>query len=384
MSESSLTPDQARHDLYELMRRELPFEQKAEQALDLGKTYLGVENGHLTEIDTESDHWLAVASTDPPDGQYPTGLLLELGETYCQYTIEMGQTLALRDAERQDPISDDVFDTQGLHCYHGTPISLDEETYGTVCFVSEDPRDEPFADDKTMFAELIARMLEHELRQKRAEDRLERLDQFAGVLSHDLRNPLSVAQAYTEVLQASEDITGDDAENVELVLDSLARMDDMIGDVLTMARQGRMVEETERVSLADIADTCWERVETEAATLTVESAVAFRADEGRVSRLFENLYRNAVEHGGETVTVRVGQLDEENGFYVEDDGPGIPESERDSVFDSTYSTGEDGIGLGLAIVEGVVSAHGWSIRVVESTDGGARFEVSDVILDASA
>lgn len=383
MTESELTPDRARHRLYELMRRDLPFEQKAEQVLDLGKQYLEVENGHLTEIDTESDYWRAIASTDPPGGSYPAGMLLDLGETYCQYTIEADETLALHDAEKQDAIGDEAFEAHGLHCYHGTPLSLDEDIYGTVCFVSDGPRDEPFADHKTMFAELIARMLEHELQRKQTQEQLDRLEQFASVLSHDLRNPLSVAKGYTEITLASEEVTGDDADHLDTVMDSLDRMDALIGDVLTMARQGQTVEETDRVKLAELTENCWDGVETDPATVTVADDVAFRADEDRLHRLFENLFRNAVEHGGEAVAVRVGELDDETGFYVEDDGTGIPDGERSDVFDSTYSNGEDGIGLGLAIVDSVASAHSWQVRAAESADGGARFEVSDVILDSS-
>jgi len=90
--------------------------------------------------------------------------------------------------------------------------------------------------------------------------------------------------------------------------------------------------------------------------------------------VFENLYRNAIEHGGDGVTIRVGTSN--GGFFVEDTGPGIPADERDDVFESGYTTNEDGTGFGLAIVKRVVEAHGWEITVTEGSDGGARFEVS--------
>jgi Signal transduction histidine kinase len=88
--------------------------------------------------------------------------------------------------------------------------------------------------------------------------------------------------------------------------------------------------------------------------------------------------RNAVEHGGESVAVTVGMLDDETGFYLADDGPGIPDGERDQLFESGYSTTDDGTGLGLAIVRQIVEAHNWEIRVCESADGGTRFEISGV------
>jgi len=76
------------------------------------------------------------------------------------------------------------------------------------------------------------------------------------------------------------------------------------------------------------------------------------------------------------VSITVGELD--GGFYVEDDGPGIPEDERDSVFDAGYTTREDRTGFGLSIVKQVADAHARSIRVTEATNGGARFEITDV------
>jgi signal transduction histidine kinase len=65
---------------------------------------------------------------------------------------------------------------------------------------------------------------------------------------------------------------------------------------------------------------------------------------------------------------------EGEGFVVADDGPGVPADARDRVFEYGYSTARDGTGFGLSIVEQIVEAHGWSIRLADG-DGGARFEV---------
>jgi signal transduction histidine kinase len=101
-----------------------------------------------------------------------------------------------------------------------------------------------------------------------------------------------------------------------------------------------------------------------------------RADRFQVMQLLENLYSNAVEHGGENVTVTVGELSD--GFYVEDDACGIPEPERESVFEVGYSTSSNGTGLGLAIVKRAAESHDWNLRVTDGPEGGARFEVTDV------
>ena len=86
------------------------------------------------------------------------------------------------------------------------------------------------------------------------------------------------------------------------------------------------------------------------------------ADPGRLQELFENLFRNAVEHAGDETTVRVGEL--ADGFFVEDDGPGIPLPEdREAVFEHGHTTAKSGSGLGLSIVKTIANAHGWSIAV---------------------
>ncbi|RDZ33833.1 histidine kinase, partial [Haloferax sp. Atlit-19N] len=90
--------------------------------------------------------------------------------------------------------------------------------------------------------------------------------------------------------------------------------------------------------------------------------------------LLENVFRNAVEHGGTGVQITVGDLPDHRGFYVADTGRGIPVEQREQVFENGYSTNREGTGLGLAIVAEVASAHGWETLVTESDAGGARFE----------
>ncbi|NHN58141.1 PAS domain-containing sensor histidine kinase [Halorussus rarus] len=205
------------------------------------------------------------------------------------------------------------------------------------------------------------KLAELEVREKN-----DRLETVANVLSHDIRNPLTVAMGRVEMMES---------EHADPLVESLERIDAIVGDALLLARRDR-VEETKAVDLTASAERAWRQVDTGAIDLTFGESVRFEADPDLLGHVFENLFRNSVEHGA--TTVRVGAL--ENGFYVEDDGPGVPPAERESVFDARYSTGEGGTGLGLTIVERVVDAHGWSIRVAgEEVDTGeltgARFEV---------
>ena len=203
----------------------------------------------------------------------------------------------------------------------------------------------------------------------------ERLDQFASVVSHDLRNPLSVATGNLELV-ADEC----DADGIERVARAHDRMEALIEDLLRLARAGDDVDEVAPVPLAAAVQRAWGGVRTDGATLEVDAvAASVVADENRLGQLFENLFRNAVEHARPDVTVRVGRL--EDGFFVADDGPGIPADERDRVLEAGYSRTEEGTGFGLAIVERIASAHGWSVALVESADGGARFEFTGVAFE---
>ena len=200
------------------------------------------------------------------------------------------------------------------------------------------------------------------------------LEQFASVVSHDLRNPLSVAKGRTELLR--EDLDGD-SDHLDDIGRAHDRMERLVDDLLTLAREGKQVDRLAVVDLAALAEDCWRTVETADATLRVETDRRIRADGSRLRQLLENLFRNSVEHGGRAVTVTVGSTDD--GFYVTDDGPGIPEADREQVFEAGFSTTEGGTGFGLSIVEQIATAHGWTVDVA-AVDGGTRIEIGDVEL----
>lgn len=201
----------------------------------------------------------------------------------------------------------------------------------------------------------------------------DQLDDFASVVSHDLRNPLNVATAYHELL--CEEC---DSPHLEPIADAHERMEVLIDDLLTLARQGKTIDEVEAVDLSVMLPQCWKSVDTKNATLDVTVDRSVWADRSRLQQLFENLFRNAIEHGGADVAITVGEVEDGCGFYMADDGPGIPSDNRDAIFEAGYSTGSDGTGLGLSIVKRIVDAHNWEVGVTASTDGGAQFEMTNV------
>ena len=257
------------------------------------------------------------------------------------------------------------------------------------------------------------------------------VDQVSSVISHDLRNPLDVAKAH---LRAAQE-TGDD-EYFDTVANAHDRMEQIIRDVLTITRDRTALDPSDDVSIETAARDAWESVDTEQATLEVTDTLStVTADADRLRRLFENLFRNSVEHGstsprshppedsvehgstsnrtqsddsvehgstgsrpqaGDSVEhgsdvgdrpveqeevahskdgmiISVGAM--EDGFYVADDGPGIPPEEQHRVFEAGYSTRGDGTGLGLAIVDRIVAAHGWELTLTTASNGGVRFEI---------
>lgn len=252
-------------------------------------------------------------------------------------------------------------------------ISLPLGGYGN--FQAVDEETSAFDERDLQLAELLTMHASHHLDRISNKERLQRqndrLKEFASVVSHDLRNPLSVAQGRLELVNAECD-----SEHIEDVARAHDRMDGLIDDLLTLARAGKSVGNLEVVDLANVTVECWENVATADATLRTDIEGEIHADRSRLKQVLGNLIRNAVEHGGEDVTVTVGTLDD--GFYVADDGSGVPEAEREGMFQTGYSTSDEGTGFGLSIVKQVADAHGWDVQVTDSPDGGARFEITGV------
>ncbi|SDY56233.1 PAS domain S-box protein [Halobellus clavatus] len=207
-------------------------------------------------------------------------------------------------------------------------------------------------------------------RKRELERQNARLEEFTSVVSHDLRNPLSVAKGRLKMAQ--DECESDHLDHVESAHE---RMEALIGDLLTLAREGETVTDLEQVSLKTAAASCHAISETEG-DLRITTNKVVRADRSRLQELLGNLFSNAIKHNDEDVTITVGDFD--GGFFIGDNGVGISESKRDRVLEAGYSTSEDGTGFGLGIVKRIAKAHGWEVDVTESESGGARIEITGV------
>ena len=271
-----------------------------------------------------------------------------------------------------------VIPTEAMACEDGEPteIALTRDGTRRRYEVSVSPiRSEPGPARSTPTDERIGRLLvlrditaRHE-RQLQLEAQNERLEEFSSVLSHDLRNPVNVAQGHLALARE----TGDD-KHFAAADRALGRIQELTDDLLALARAGTSADNAEALHLAELVGECWASVLTADATLVVDADLTVSADRLRLKQLLENLFGNAVEHGGAAVTVTVGDLADGAGFYVADDGPGVPASDRGRVFESGHSGQVGNTGLGLAIVKQAAEAHGWTVRLTDSESGGARFE----------
>ena len=219
---------------------------------------------------------------------------------------------------------------------------------------------------------------EQKKRERELQDQKEQLEQFAATVSHDLRNPLNVIRGRLDLVQEAHS-----SDHLAVIETATERMERIVEDLLWLAREQREIGSLEPVAIEAAAEAAWKVVSGPAdeaelhCDCEADSQPLVKADTDQFRHLLENLFRNTIDHAGLDVTVVVGGLfDDTNGFYIEDDGPGIPVEDRETVFDAGYSTSESGTGLGLNIVRRVADAHGWDIRVTESSMGGTRFEIT--------
>lgn len=200
-----------------------------------------------------------------------------------------------------------------------------------------------------------------------------RIEEFSSIVSHELRSPIQTAKSGIDLAKAQCD-----SRYLDEVDETIDRMDELIDNLLELLDTGEPAIETTEVDLEAVVEAAWPEGPT--ASLTVEDELpTVEAERSRLQQLLENLFRNAVDHAGEAVAVRVGVIgDPAAGFYVADDGPGIAADRRELVFEYGYTDSETGSGLGLAIVEEIAEAFDWTVRITDSETGGARFEITQV------
>ena len=265
---------------------------------------------------------------------------------------------------------------RGSDLQHRSLVCAPIEGYGVLVGLASEP--ELFEDEDLQMLRSIASivkdildlMVERDSMQPDATNRL--LEQIASVISHEINNNLNIARGR---LQLAEETS--DREHFVSVRDALESIESIADMVATLARSGEPVGEFEQLELGKIARRQFRPLNTPESQLRVKASASVLADEDCLGQLLENLFRNAIEHSNGPVSIEVGLL--ADGFYVADDGPGIPEAMEDRVFELGVTTDESHDGAGLAIVSQLADAHDWSVDLTDSLSGGVRIEVTGVV-----
>jgi PAS domain S-box-containing protein len=324
------------------------------------------------EHDATEDVLRPVAETDEAVrivGDAPT---FERGDALLWESFDSGEIRYHEDlTEHRQPYNPETLLRSEVHVPCGT--------YGVITSAATEPR--AFDDIDIESLRLLEGLVTEAITAVKREERLaargetlqqqnERLEEFADIVAHDLRNPLAGAIGFLEIGRETNE-----PQYFERVEQSLDRIEELIDELLMIARGDRQPVNRRTHQLQPIVEEAWAYTDAPDATLvTGDSLGEIQADETRLLQLFGNLFRNSVEHGGDDVTVEVGTIAGEEGLYVADDGPGFPEGIRTELaeFEETDETSE--MGIGLMSVTDVVEAHGWNLSA-PATDQGARIEI---------
>lgn len=379
----------ALHTLHGVTREMMRADEEAtvlEIATDAVSELLGFEYNTIRRHERDPERLVPVASSTQLRAAAGEREPYAPGETVQFDALEQGELVTSPDLREVD---DEVARTG-----EGSMIVVPLEGYGVLTLGTTtrraiDPRDTELA---RVFGANVETALERvhrlaTLREREAElaEQNERLDTLVSKAAHELRNPLNVLMGRIELARQTGDPT-----HLEDLACSVARMDQLIDDTLTLARAGTLSVSTEPVELCSRAQECWETIRTREATLETElpADASLVADPDRLEQVLGNLFRNAVEHGGRSVTVTVGRLPESGvsngddrsdaGFYIADDGEGIDHDHSEQLLEPGVAEPVHWTGVGLGIVSQMADLHGWSVWLTESDAGGVRVEFRGV------
>lgn len=367
---------EARGRLYDIMRQDIGVDEKITRALELGQQYLDVEFAFLARTDSTTEYWEVIGSAESADGSYPVGLSSNLGNTYCRRVADQEESVVIHDAPNQGWADDPAFERHNFHTYYGVPMEVVDRVYGTTCFASEDARPEPFTEEESMFAELVARLLGYAIQRRHHEvelsERTEMVDVLCRVLRHNLRNDLNAIQSRAELIE--NQLSAETDVSIESIFTT-------IDNLLTVAEGARQLNEvneeafdTQKIELVTLATQCVTDVKAlhPDASISVEgpAEISLRASPRLRSALHE-LIENAAKHSGAepSITVTLSETDDAIWITVRDNGPGLPDQEQTVLQQGNETPLSHGSGLGLWLVYWIVRRHDGRIETSISDSG---------------
>jgi signal transduction histidine kinase len=351
--------------------------------VELAATLCSVPTAVINIIDDTNQYQVAATGFEPS--------ICSIEESMCAVALKAPGLLVVPDATVDDRFASNPFVTGALanvRFYASSPLITPAGVpIGTICIFDDVTRD--LTDELSRCLGLIARQIVDVLELRRATRELEssneQLERFAGQVSHDLRNPLTAVAGFIELAADSPEVVA--APMVAAALfraDAAAtRMDSMIADLLDFARLGGARPRREQIELDEllsaVLDDLDQAIRITQTVVTVDVDAQVSGDPTLLRALFQNMVANAVKFSHAAgvdprVEIRAYELDGNWRITVDDNGPGVPEDQRERVFglmERNASSDTPGLGIGLSTCRRIVDAHGGSIGIGESPQGGA-------------
>ncbi|MBK9261592.1 MAG: hypothetical protein IPM54_17520 [Polyangiaceae bacterium] len=206
-------------------------------------------------------------------------------------------------------------------------------------------------------------------------ERLASLGTMSAVLAHEIKNPLASLKGNAQLLAESLSPESRSRSQADRVVEAALRLQGLVQNLLDFARGGPI----ERAEV-DPAELLFLAAEDAAPAIALELDDAppmWSLDAIRMRQVLENLLRNALQASKQGMVKARVCVDSDNLVYVvEDDGPGFPVEDLESVFEPFFTTKSRGVGLGLAVARRIVSMHGGTISARNKTEGGAELKIS--------
>lgn len=366
-------------------------------ALETARSELSMEIGYFSEFVGPEQIIRGVEGEGATFGLTP-GTTVPLADSYCQRVVDGRVSGLVPDVAAHPELAPlPVTGEAQIAAYVGVPLALpDGRLYGTLCCASHSVRPELDGRD-LQFVRVLARMLAEHL-QRRADERefamrLQRanaeLESFAHVAAHDLTEPLRTVSGLAQLLVQrlkDDEMSTDTLEVVDHILIEAERMEAVVDDLLEHARAGGAADHC-AVDLGPLTRAAIDAVRASAEAALARFEVAelpvVAGSPTQLRQLIQNLLANALKYPGEqppVVRIDASRADDGWEIAVTDNGPGIPEHERERIFRPFVRLREggaaQGTGLGLATCAKVVAAHGGRLRVEAASGGGSRFVFS--------
>lgn len=355
-----------------------------ESLVQLAATLCGVSTAVINIIDDRFQHQVAAVGMEPAT--------CTREDSMCARVFQKPGHVTVRDARVDERFIDNPFVTGEIatvRFYASSPlITPSGIPIGTLCVFDDDVKDldQNVSDALRMLAHQVVDVLElHRITSELGKSN-EQLAQFAGQVSHDLRNPLMAVSGFLELATDSPEMANapEAAKALARAESAADRMAAMITDLLHFARIGGAQPRRSECSFAELVSTVLEdlhaTIEHTGATVVVDADVRVTGDETLLRAVVQNLVANALKFSSAAgrvprIEVQAHAVSAGARISIDDNGPGVPRDRRERVFDlMERAVGDDieGLGIGLSTCRRIVQAHGGLIGIEDSaTLGGA-------------